>query len=87
MLKLSRAQVIFIAAGICLGIYKNTIKYVTERKQFGVPIASFQLMQLKVYEIMSNLQAILLMCQKISEQISNGMITIGQIAMAKAWVT
>lgn len=55
MLKLSRLQVIFIAAGVCMGIYKNTIKYVTERKQFGVPISSFQLMQFKVYEIMANL--------------------------------
>jgi len=29
MLKLSRLQVIFIAAGACIGVYKNTIKYVT----------------------------------------------------------
>ena len=64
MLKLSRLQVIFITAGVCMGIYRNTIKYVTGRKQFGTPIASFQLIQLKVTEIMSNLQAIMLMCQR-----------------------
>lgn len=72
MLKLSRLQVAFIAAGICIGIYKNTIKYVTERKQFDVPLVSFQLIQLKVYEIMANLQSILLMCQRAAELASNG---------------
>lgn len=29
MLKLSRLQVIFISAGVCLGIYRNAIAYVT----------------------------------------------------------
>ncbi len=72
MLKLSRLQVIFITAGACIGIYKNTIKCVTERKQFDVHLVSFQLMQLKVYEIMANLQAILLMSQRAAELASNG---------------
>ena len=87
MLKLSRLQVIFITAGVCMGIYRSTIKYVTERKQFGTSIASFQLIQLKVTEIMSNLQAIMLMCQRAAEMSSNGELTMGHIAMFKAWVT
>lgn len=36
---------------------------------------------------MANTQAILLMCYRISKMADEGKITIGQIAMAKAWCT
>lgn len=40
ILKHSRVFVCWVAAGICMGVYDNAIKYVTTRKQFGQPIAS-----------------------------------------------
>ena len=36
---------------------------------------------------MSTVQAILLMCFRISQLVDEGKATIGQIAMTKAWVT
>ena len=39
VLESSRAFVCWVAAGICLGVYDNAIKYTTARKQFGRPIA------------------------------------------------
>ncbi len=36
---------------------------------------------------MSNVQGMLLLCFKISELSDKGKVTIGQIAMTKAWVT
>ena len=39
ILKHSRIFVCWVAAGIALGVYDNAIKYVTERTQFGQPIA------------------------------------------------
>ena len=45
ILKHSRIFVCWIAAGICEGVYDNVIKYISNRKQFGVPISSFQLIQ------------------------------------------
>jgi len=37
----SRILVCWITAGVAVGVYDNTIAYITTRKQFGVPIASF----------------------------------------------
>jgi glutaryl-CoA dehydrogenase len=39
ILKHSRIFVCWIAIGIAIGAYDNTIKYATSRKQFGQPIA------------------------------------------------
>lgn len=47
----------------------------------------FQLVQEKVVKIMANTQAILLMCYRISKLADEGKISIGQIAMTKAWAT
>lgn len=63
----SRISVCWIAAGICMGVYDNVIKYTTERKQFGRSISGFQLIQEKLVRIMANTQAILLMCFRISK--------------------
>lgn len=39
VLKHTRIPVCWIAAGICMGVYDNAIKYTTERKQFGRSIS------------------------------------------------
>jgi alkylation response protein AidB-like acyl-CoA dehydrogenase len=39
VLKHSRVYVCWVAAGICMGVYDNAIKYTTQRKQFGRSIA------------------------------------------------
>jgi alkylation response protein AidB-like acyl-CoA dehydrogenase len=39
ILKHSRVYVCWVSAGICMGVYDNAIKYVTERKQFGRSIS------------------------------------------------
>ena len=39
VLKHTRIYVCWIAAGICMGVYDNAIKYTTERQQFGRSIS------------------------------------------------
>ncbi len=92
VLKHSRLLVCWVAAGICMGVYDNAIKYVSERRQFGQPISGnssfklgFQMVQEKIVKVMANTQAILLMCYRLSKMADEGKITIGQIALAKAW--
>lgn len=87
ILKHSRVFVCWIAAGICLGVYDHVIRYASDRKQFGQPISGFQLVQEKLVKIMSNTQAVLLMCFRISKLVDEGNVSIGQIAMTKAYVT
>ena len=94
ILKHSRILVCWIAAGLCLGVYDNAIKFVSERRQFDRPISGiflfilgFQLIQEKMVKIMANTQAVYLMCYRLSKLAEEGNITIGQIAMFKAWAT
>jgi len=87
VLKHSRTFVCWIACGIAQGVYDNTIRYITERKQFGVPLSAFQLQQEKLVRIMSNTQAMILQCWRISKLVDEGKATMGQIALTKAWVT
>jgi alkylation response protein AidB-like acyl-CoA dehydrogenase len=43
ILKHSRILVCWIAAGLCLGVYDNAIKFVSERRQFDRPISGILL--------------------------------------------
>lgn len=43
ILKTSRMTVAWIATGISAGAYEAAVHYCTQRKQFGKPIAQFQL--------------------------------------------
>jgi glutaryl-CoA dehydrogenase len=43
VLKHSRVFVCWMATGVAMGIYDRTIKYATERKQFGKPISGRKL--------------------------------------------
>lgn len=81
----SRLFVAWIAAGIAMGVYDSVIKYATQRKQFGVPIGSFQLQQEKLFRVMQNTQMILLCCQRLSQLHDQGKMTMGMVAGGKAW--
>jgi alkylation response protein AidB-like acyl-CoA dehydrogenase len=39
ILKHSRIFVCWVAVGLCLGVYDNVIKYISNRRQFGQPIS------------------------------------------------
>ena len=52
VLEHSRVFVAWVAVGLALGVYDNTIKYVNNRNQFGVKIPSFQLTQEKLSRMM-----------------------------------
>lgn len=87
ILKHSRVFVCWVALGLTIGVYDNAIKYVMNRKQFGVPIASFQLIQEKLSRIMGSIQSMTLMAWRITKLMEQGQASIGQISMVKAWIT
>lgn len=73
----SRLLVCWVAVGIVMGVYDNVIKFISNRKQFGVPISSFQLQQERISRIMANVQAMLLMAYRVSKLYEEGNITLG----------
>jgi len=68
-------------------VYDNVIEYISKRKQFGVPISSFQLIQEKLSRMMATIQAMILLSWRITRLAESHAATLGQISMAKAWVT
>lgn len=67
VLRMTRAGVAWQAVGCARGAYEHALKYTRERKQFGRPISSFQLIQNHLVEMLSNLTAMQTMCYRLSQ--------------------
>ncbi|MFF5792501.1 acyl-CoA dehydrogenase family protein [Paeniglutamicibacter sp. NPDC012692] len=78
-----RSDVAWIATGAAAGAYEAALKYVLERKQFGKPLASFQLIQEKLAQMLSNVTACLGMVVRLTEQQDHGLYKDESSAMAK----
>ena len=59
------------------------IRYLGERKQFGVPLAAFQLNQEKLVRMLGNIQAMWLLGWRLSKLHSSSKMTIGQASLGK----
>lgn len=67
VLRMTRAGVAWMAVGCARGAYENALEYTLNRKQFGKPIASFQLVQNHLVEMLSNLTAMQTLVFRLSE--------------------
>ncbi|KAH7366368.1 hypothetical protein KP509_18G075600 [Ceratopteris richardii] len=87
VLAVSRIVVAWQPIGISMGVYDMCHRYLQERKQFGVPLASFQLCQEKLVRMLGNIQAMALMGWRLCKLYEAGKMTPGQASLAKAWNT
>lgn len=78
-----RSDVAWIAAGAAAGAYEAALKYVTERHQFGKPLASFQLIQEKLATMLTNVTASLAMVTSLTQAQDEGVYKDENSAMAK----
>jgi glutaryl-CoA dehydrogenase len=83
ILRYTRYLVGWEATGLQLGAYEHALKYAKERKQFGKPIASFQLIQDLLAKMLGNVTA----CQCMMFQLGKIDFTDAQAALAKAFTT
>ena len=67
VLAISRIMVAWQPVGICCGVFDMCTRYVGEREQFGTPLGSFQLVQEKLARMLGNIQAMFLMCWRLSK--------------------
>ena len=67
VLAISRIMVAWQPVGICAGVFDMCARYVGEREQFGAPLGSFQLVQEKLARMLGNIQAMFLMCWRLSK--------------------
>jgi len=87
VLQLTRAGVAWMAVGCARGAYENALDYTRKRKQFGKPIASFQLIQNHLVEMLSNLTAMQTLVYRLSELQDGGMLRDEHASLAKVFCT
>lgn len=85
VLRMTRAGVAWQAVGCARGAYENALKYTKKREQFGKPIASFQLVQNHLVEMLSNLTAMKTMVYRLSELQDQGLLTDEHASLAKVF--
>lgn len=87
VLRMTRAGVAWQAVGCGRGAYELALKYTLERKQFGRPIASFQLVQDLLVTMLGDLTAMQTMVYRLSQLTDEGEITDEHASLAKVFCT
>nr|WP_157356934.1 acyl-CoA dehydrogenase family protein [Arthrobacter sp. U41] len=83
MLCAMRSDVAWIATGIAAGAFEAALRYVTERRQFGRTLGSFQLVQEKLARMLGNVTSALSLVVRLTEQQSKGIYRDQDSALAK----
>ncbi|MDQ4046397.1 MAG: acyl-CoA dehydrogenase family protein [Actinomycetota bacterium] len=87
VLKVTRLAVAWQAVGQQLAAFDVARRYVAERQQFGRPLASFQLVQSQLVQILGNAVSSLGMMVRLSQLEDAGQARDEQSALAKAFTT
>ncbi|MGY5846529.1 acyl-CoA dehydrogenase family protein [Salegentibacter sp. HM20] len=85
VLQMTRAGVAWQAVGCARGAYEAALKYTRKREQFGRPIASYQLIQDHLVEMLSNLTAMQTLVFRLSELQDAGMLSDEHASLAKVF--
>jgi glutaryl-CoA dehydrogenase len=69
--------------GAAMACYDEALNYTLEREQFGKPIASYQLVQEKLVDMLSEITKAQLLCYRLGQLKNQGSIQHTQVSMAK----
>ncbi|MCF2497084.1 MULTISPECIES: acyl-CoA dehydrogenase family protein [Dyadobacter] len=87
VLRMTRAGVAWQAVGCGRGAYELALKYTLERKQFGRPIAGFQLVQDLLVTMLGDLTAMQTLVYRLSQLQDSGVLTDEHASLAKVFST
>src|SRR6202795_2492416 len=87
VLRMTRYMVGWASTGIQMGAFEATVKYAQERLQFGKPIASFQLIQDLLPQMLGNLTACQCLMLRLAQLDDEGKLGDHHAALAKAFCT
>ena len=87
VLRMTRAGVAWQAVGCARGAYEAALKYTNDRKQFGRPIASFQLVQDLLVTMLGDLTAMQTMVFRLSQMQDKGELLDEHASLAKVFCT
>jgi len=83
-LEISRVFVAWLPVAISMGAYDCALRYLQERKQFGAPLASYQIMQEKLVRMLGTIQSMYLLAERVTRMVERGEAKMSQITLAKA---
>jgi glutaryl-CoA dehydrogenase len=87
VLRLTRMGVAWMATGCERGAYEHALAYTKGREQFGRPIASFQLVQDLLVQMLGNVTASTAICVRVSQLQDAGTLGDEHASLAKAFST
>lgn len=82
-----RISIASLAVGIAQGAYEAAVKYAKERQQFGRPIAEFQMIQSKLADMATQIEAARLLTLQAAYLKDNDKKVTQQSAMAKLYAS
>lgn len=85
ILNRTRSTVAWEALGHAMAAYEAAARYVHERVQFGRPIASFQLVQNRLANMLASLTSMQLICFRTATLQDEGRLTNAQASLAKMY--
>ncbi len=71
------------AIGAAMDCFETALNYVKERKQFGAPLAAYQLVQAKLADMLTEITKGQLLCWRLGKLMDAGKATPEQISLAK----
>ncbi|MEL4506355.1 acyl-CoA dehydrogenase family protein [Luteococcus sp. H138] len=79
----TRSAISWMALGSAMACYEAALKHSLERQQFGKPLASFQLIQQRLANMLQDLTSMALHCRRIADLEAAGKLVQQQASMAK----
>jgi glutaryl-CoA dehydrogenase len=83
VLATTRSTCAWAALGHATAAYEAALRYVQERRQFGAPLASFQVIQQRLVSMLAELTAMQLYCMQIARLAEAGRLTPTVAGLAK----
>jgi glutaryl-CoA dehydrogenase len=87
VLRMTRAGVAWMATGCGRGAYEHALAYAKQRRQFGRPIAGFQLVQDLLVRMLANVTSSACLCARLAQLQADGRAQDQHSALAKAFCT
>ena len=87
VLRETRSGVGWMATGLQMGAFEAAVKYTQQRKQFGRPIASFQLIQDLIARMLANVTASQALMLRLEQMHAEGKLKDQHASLAKAFTT
>jgi glutaryl-CoA dehydrogenase len=87
VLNLGRYRIAWSAIGHAMACYEYALAYTKKRKQFGKPLAGFQLVQQKLVCMLADITSLQALCFRLGQLMDDGKATTAMVSLAKMQAT